>query len=228
MKHPQREEWVPFLFGEATPATQKRLAAHLEDCRECATEIAAWRRSLGRLDRWRLPSAEQTRANAAPAFRWAVAAAIVLGLGFGIGWLSKPSASNAAELRAQVEASVNAVLASELRQQMAAEIERVSSQAQGQSSNALAALELRLARTSETGLRQVLQGLTDVLNSAREEDRRAFATLLDQVQEQRTTDYVSLRKDLETLATLTDDEIRQARSRLSRLDARAPSDNGNE
>jgi hypothetical protein len=226
MKHPQREEWVPFLFGEATPDAQKNLTAHLEHCPECATELAAWRRSLGRLDHWRLPEPAR-RPAAAPAFRWAMAAAIVLGLGFGLGWLSKPSAPDAAELRAQIEASVKSALALDLRHEISAEIERTSSQAQGPSSDALAALEVRLARASETGLRQMLQGLTDVLNNAREEDRHVLATLLDQLQEQRTTDYVSLRKDLETLATLTDDEIRQARLKLNQLSARGVIDNEN-
>ena len=68
-------------------------------------------------------------------------------------------------------------------------------------------------------MRQVLQGLTAVLDNAREEDRQVFVTLLDQLQDQRTTDYVSLRKDLETLATFTDDEMRQARSKLNHLAA---------
>ena len=25
MKHPHREEWIPYLFGEADPSTRKRL-----------------------------------------------------------------------------------------------------------------------------------------------------------------------------------------------------------
>ena len=122
---------------------------------------------------------------------------------------------------------MKAALASDVRPQFAAEVERVSAQAQERTSDALAALEVRLARAAESGSRQVLQGLTAALNSAREEDRQVFATLLDQLQEQRATDYVSLRKDLETLATLTDDEMRQARSKLNHLAARTLADNEN-
>jgi anti-sigma factor RsiW len=225
MKHPQREEWAPFLFGEATADVRTKLTAHLAHCPECATEIAAWRRSIGRLDEWRLPAREATPRAAASGLRWAVAASVVLGLGFGLGWIAKPSGPEAAELRAQVETSVKAAFASEVRPQIMAEVERASTQSQDRTSNALAALEVRLARASETGSRQVLQGLTTVWHSAREEDRQVFATLLDQLQEQRATDYVSLRKDLETLATLTDDEMRQARSRLNQLAARTLADN---
>jgi len=226
MKHPQREEWGPYLFGEASPDVRTRLATHLDQCPECATEIAAWQRSLGRLDEWRLPALEKEPRPLAPAVRWAMAASVVLGVGFGLGWLAKPPALDAAVLQAQVESSVQAALASSGRPLVGAGAE-ASAATPDPTAEALAALEARLNRSSEIGLRQVLQGLTTVLQEAREEDRQGFVTLLDQLQEQRTTDYVSLRKDLETLATLTDDEMRQARSRLNQLAARTLADNDN-
>ena len=40
MNHPKREEWVPYLFGEATPQTRDKLTEHLQNCPDCAAEIA--------------------------------------------------------------------------------------------------------------------------------------------------------------------------------------------
>jgi anti-sigma factor RsiW len=227
MKHPQRDEWVPFVFGEAASETRQRLAAHLEHCPECAGEVAAWRRSLGRLDHWQPSGPVPRPGNVFRPLRWAIAAALVLGAGFGLGRFSRPPPPDGAEWRAQVVASMKAALVPELREQMVAEVERVASGAQAQSSNALVALEARLAQASQSGLQQAILALTGALNDAREEDRHLLTTVLDQLQEQRATDYVALRKDLETLATLTDDEIRQARLKLNQLVARAQIDNEN-
>ena len=55
MKHPHREEWVPFLFGESDPEIKKQLAGHLKDCPDCAEELQGWRESLHRLDAWKMP-----------------------------------------------------------------------------------------------------------------------------------------------------------------------------
>src|SRR5262249_30265831 len=149
-----------------------------------------------------------------PSLRWAMAAAFVLSAGFALGRFSQPPAPNPApaEWRAQVAASVKATLVPELRAQLAADLERAAGRAQNQSGEALAALEARLGQSVEAGWRQAVQGLTGVLHDAREEDRHLLSAVLDQLQEQRTTDYIALHKDLETLATLTDDEIREARA----------------
>ena len=61
MKHPNRDEWAPYVFGEAPAAEARRLEAHLESCEECAAEIAGWQRSLKMLDSW--PVAPRPRAQ---------------------------------------------------------------------------------------------------------------------------------------------------------------------
>ena len=103
MKHPEREEWVPFLFGEVTPEVRRELAAHLRACPDCAAEIEGWRRSLGKLDQWRLPPAPSRPLQPlAPAFRWAVAAAVVLLAGAALGRVTAGSGLNSKTLRTEV------------------------------------------------------------------------------------------------------------------------------
>ncbi|PYJ84083.1 MAG: hypothetical protein DME22_14045 [Verrucomicrobia bacterium] len=92
MNHPKREEWAPYLFDEATAEERRKLAAHLQNCPECAAEIAGWQRSLKTLDRWKLPAARARSSQwAGPVLKWGIAAALVLGAGFGLGRLSAPT-----------------------------------------------------------------------------------------------------------------------------------------
>jgi Putative zinc-finger len=113
MKHPNRDEWVPYVFGEARSDDAARLRAHLEGCAECATEVAAWQRSLQALNKWDVPEPVRHRALVAPVFRWAMAAAIVLAAGIALGRVTAPSQ---AAMRAEVERSVKAAVAQHVQQ----------------------------------------------------------------------------------------------------------------
>ena len=39
MNHPNREEWIPLLFGEAEPESKSRLEEHLRSCPACAASL---------------------------------------------------------------------------------------------------------------------------------------------------------------------------------------------
>jgi hypothetical protein len=212
MKHPEREEWIPFVFNEAEPQTRTRLAQHLKECAECAREVAGWRRSLRRLDRWPLPKPERmTTPLFQPILKWALAAALVLGAGMLIGRVTAPPRPPVSELRAAIEASV--------RSSLQAEMTQAFRQLQDQTSTALVSAEARLAKGSAVERQRLWRDFLDVLASARSEDGRALQTALRAVQERHETEFVALRKDLETLASLTDEEIRDARLRLVQLAA---------
>jgi len=190
MKHPNRDEWAPYVFGEASAAEARRLAAHLESCEECAAEIAGWQRSLKMLDSWAVAPGARARNIVAPVFRWAVAAAFVLAAGVAVGRLTMPSAQ---AMRADVEASV--------RSAVAADLERV-----------LARSEARLAALSEENSRELSQTFSQALEAARTEDREAMVALEERL--------VNWRRDLETLAVQTDQGLRQARFTMTQLAAR--------
>src|SRR5436853_7401765 len=105
MKHPRREEWVPFIFGEAEAEQQAQLEEHLKQCEECSTEVGRWRSSLQRMDAWQLPPRVPQRRRAIrfqPA-AWAAAAVLVLALGIAAGQRSSHAAqSEMAQLKMQV------------------------------------------------------------------------------------------------------------------------------
>jgi hypothetical protein len=194
MKHPNRDEWAPYVFGEANVTETRRLEAHLESCGECASEIAGWQRSLKMLDRWSVAPAARTRNIVAPVFRWAVAAAIVLAAGVALGRMTVP---NTEDVRAEVEASVTSALAAEFQQ----------------------ALE-RSEALAQQNSRDAVQSFSEILEAARTEDRQALAALLQEQQRASEARFVNLRRDLETVALLADQELRQAKFTMRQLEAR--------
>jgi anti-sigma factor RsiW len=91
MNHPKPEEWVPYIYGEAPSDTRQALKAHLKACPQCRQEIETWKRSLGRLDLWRLPRVRpRPPVLLTPFVSWAAAAAIMLAAGILIGRATSP------------------------------------------------------------------------------------------------------------------------------------------
>src|SRR5690349_13587675 len=115
MNHPKREEWVPYVFGEATPDAARRLNDHLQQCPECREEITNWKSSMNRLDSWKVSGAKDPdRFHFSPLLKMAAAVVILLTVGFGIG---RFSATNAAAER--VRKSIEPQIRQELRQEFA-------------------------------------------------------------------------------------------------------------
>jgi hypothetical protein len=90
---------------------------------------------------------------------------------------------------------------------------------QFQSSNAIVSAELRLAKASEAEMGRLTRGLMEALNNAREQDRQTTQALFETLQQQHETELISIRTDLETLASLTDQEIRSAQMKLIQIAA---------
>src|SRR5580765_7796565 len=109
MKHPEREEWIPFMFGEADAGRKQQLEGHLDDCAECRDEFESWQRSLGRLDSWKLTPSGKRRAKFVPLMKWAAAAAVVLSVGFAIG-RGTAARVDAEKVRAAVERDLRSQL----------------------------------------------------------------------------------------------------------------------
>jgi hypothetical protein len=82
MKHPSKEEWMDFVYGEKADATELR--AHLASCADCRRDVESWRATMRTLDAWKLP-AEKVSPRGAQWFRWAAAAAVFLSAGIAIG-----------------------------------------------------------------------------------------------------------------------------------------------
>ena len=151
MNHPKREEWVPYLYGEAKPEVRRELKAHLKHCAECRAELAVWEQTLGRLDAWELPRVRRNYSAALPVLQWAVAAVVLLASGLIVGHLltagHDPSAIHAA-LEPQMRQEITRMV----RQEVDKAAAETLWQAGQQTSNALSAFVA--AFQSERGLEQ--------------------------------------------------------------------------
>ncbi len=200
MKHPDPEEWAPYIFGEAPADKRKELSAHLDSCAECAEELSSWRRTLGRLDAWEVPDLPRARRDFQPLVRFALAACLILLAGIAIGRFSGSGRADP-----------------ELRRLQAALAESERSHAA-----ALADSEQRMAAAFHAEMSSMWQAVPGLVNSLTEDDRRALAARFQQMADRHATDFVSLRRDIETVASLAQEEIQQANFKLLQVAAAVP------
>jgi hypothetical protein len=100
MNHPNREEWMSFLYEETDPGERSKLTAHLHGCGSCQQHVARWRGAMGAMNQWKID--DRPRASRRPVFfRWAAAACLLLAIGFGIG--SVASRANASAMRKDLQ-----------------------------------------------------------------------------------------------------------------------------
>jgi Putative zinc-finger len=201
MEHPNHEEWLPYLDGEASPEVAERLSAHLRACPECAATMEARRRTVQKLQRLAWPQRRRpARSRFTPVLEWGLAAAIALGLGFGLGRLSAPDVR-------KIEAAVATQVRGELRQEVRADLlAAFASDSQSVNNNFRRKLAQEIGQTSEKG---------------RVEERQILTELFSRLQQDQTTYYLSLRKDLETLASTADARLQQTRRQLAQMEAYA-------
>ena len=205
MSHPTNEEWGLYVFGEAPPELNRKLKSHLNGCADCAAEVAAMEQTITRLDSWTVASSRSRRPAFQPALRWAMAALLVLGVGIGLGRVTAPRPLPAEQVRAEIKASV------------VAELRSMTAQVSAECGALVAAAEARWAEQTTVGLRALGRDVMESVNDGRARDQRAIQAVIDQLKQQREADYVSLRRDLETVAASTDQQLQQARLKLFEL-----------
>ncbi|PYI86891.1 MAG: hypothetical protein DME26_08040 [Verrucomicrobia bacterium] len=236
MNHPTREEWMAYLYGEISRETKAALKTHLDTCAECHANVAAWRQAMLALDAWQLPAARSCR-SWSPALRWAAAAAVLLFAGFGFGRAMSPTPPNAAMIRAAIEPSLKSSLETDLRQRLAREFEDkwqadlatarvkllVEYKKQLQSELAGAADTTLAAALAEA--QRLLAEFSNAETEKRVEDKQALLTVLKEMETKRLTDNAALRKDVETMAVLTELAFRSAQQEMVQLASdRIPAD----
>ena len=176
MTHPKHEELAEFLYEDGlSPGRHAELARHLNACDECRALVEGWRGVRTDLAAWQLPTvarvpATTSRSSAAGSgLRWAVAAAVLLGCGFGIARMTERPLDLSA-LRTE--------LAQEVRQEVRQEL----------------AAELKNYAVKQAAWQEEFQG--EVVSVIR----------------QQAANHASLRKDVETMAVLTEEEIQRLSS----------------
>jgi hypothetical protein len=198
MNHPKNEEWVPYLFGETTPEERLELKQHLQTCTECRDQVATWERNLGRLDAWKLRPARRASPVLLPVLRWAAAAAVILALGFAMGRVSALSVDTR---------KLQAALEPRLRQQLRDDLARMLRDEQDKSAE-------RTLAAARQQAQQVVAEYDQSLSAARSTEVRAIYASLDKLAADHLSDFISLKKDVDTVAVMTDAGLRRTESQL--------------
>jgi anti-sigma factor RsiW len=202
MIHPNPEEWMSYLYDELNSKGRANLEAHLQTCPDCAARLGEWRAARKNLDAWRLPRAAK-RARVplgAPAFKWA-AAAIFLCAGFLAGRLA-PAAANVEKVRVAIEPQIRKQLRQELAQEFHDELDKTAS-------------AILAASEKQTGA--WLADYAAAFETKRIADNTAIVSALDELRVQRFADYLSLKKDVDTVAVNADAGFRSAGQQLIQL-----------
>jgi hypothetical protein len=200
MNHPKPEDWVPFLFGESKPEDRRQLNQHLQNCAECRHQLSSWERNLGRLDAWKVRPARRTVPAFQPFLRWAAAAAVlaILALGFLFGRMSS-SGPDAQTLQAAIEPR--------LRQQLRVEFIQLVRQEMAQSASVTLAAAQRQTQ-------QLVAAYDQSLSANRANEVQNLYAALDKLAAQHVTDFLSLKKDVDTVAVFTDAGLRRTEQQL--------------
>ena len=207
--HPNSEDWMSFLYREASPERSAELDAHLRQCGECQKRVAHWRGTLAALDADRSPEITRSRRSAAPILRWAAAAALVLGIGFGAGRLTSSSPAEMARLEMAMRTEMEAKLAASRAELLAFIDKRSADLAPNIKSVASEAARLEAEA--------LLVKFARSIDEQRDAERDVFVTALRNIEERRATEFASLRKDLDTLAVNADDGLSRTQEQLMEL-----------
>jgi len=195
MKHPHPQEWIAYLYREVDSKTRSRLKNHLAHCEPCRAQIEQWRRTQQHLDSWQFPTQRTVKPPAPRAYptfvRWAAAAMVMLALGFALG-------------RSSGGVSPESVAA--LREDLRGELEElVKAQVAESTAATLTAAQDHTAAA--------MREFVELYQSDRSAANQAISTALSRLD----TAFVSLRRDLETVALNSDVGLRQTQQQLVRL-----------
>jgi hypothetical protein len=191
MKHPSRETLVSYLYNEVESRSERQtLQQHLAECADCQAQLSSWKTVRQQLDTWSLPP---RRVLPAPSRSWvslAAAAVVLLAAGLALGRYTFPTGPD-------LEA---------LSEGMRQEIHTAMTQANDS-----------VRQGNQQAIRALLADFALLQEDRRQEDLAALALALRNLETQYTADYASLRRDLETVAVLTDASFRQTQDQMVHL-----------
>jgi hypothetical protein len=168
---------------------------------------------MKQLNAWQLPVSPGLSLAARlgvvrPVLKWAAAAAIVLGLGFGVGRISSLASGNVATMRASLQKeldrkieTIRGGLASDIQHQQAEALEQV----------------FAASVSAKAELEGLVTELAKSVDEKRSVDGEAMAAALQQLDNKWAALHATLRKELETVAVLTEDGFNDTQQKLYQL-----------
>jgi anti-sigma factor RsiW len=188
------------LYGEGDPRARASAEAHLEVCPKCRARVAQWRAAMGLLDEDR-GSLVPRRTRDVPWTSWArpaIAAAVILSLGFVAGRMAGPSR---AEMREEL-AMARTALEADIRARYEADLRQVA---------------VATVTATATENRRWLDQVSAQWAAARLEDRRVVEAALQRFDHIRAADSAAVRAGLFDLVRYTGTGFEQTQSQLNQI-----------
>ena len=224
-EHPSEQQWMEYLYEEATPAEKATLDSHLGECLVCQQQTAAWRGAMEKLDDWQIaPTARQAPifSGWTGAWKWAAAACLIFTTAFAAGRLSNPG-WDAEAIQAQISEPLRKSIAQELERKMAAQTtaaaDRMLAGLRADLQQELNQVAARASAEAVAASEKQFEQLALTMASLRQEDKQAVLTALQELESRRLADLRALRQELETVAVNTDNSFRVAQRQLVQLAA---------
>ncbi len=209
MNHPAPETWISYVYDELDGSAVADAEAHLRVCPHCQQAVERLRSTLVLLDQDKaslmLPRRGTTNRAWRPVVRWALAASVVLAVGFLAGRASGPS-------RWEIQREVAAVR-QELQAQFRKELQAMAT--------------VTLTASAEEN-RRLLGEFAGDLEAGRAADQRDLLAALDTLDQRRALDSEALRSGLIILARRTGTVFQQTESQLNFLASYLPAETGRE
>ena len=187
-----------FVYTELPPDQQAGMSRHLEGCPDCRAQVDRWRATLTALDTWQIGSRRTPKRVLPLTFKWALAAAVVLGFGLTLGRLTSPE-PDLDKLRVELVAPLRAELRSEFHTR----------------------LQAALSDADQHAARQVDE-LDRAWAATRQDDRQFNLALYNRMRTQVQTNLAWFRRDLETVAVLADQRLDTTERTLGQLASATP------
>ena len=160
--------------------------------------------------------------------KFAAAAVILIASGYAIGLLSAPKTPDIEQLQAALEPAIRQNLLQEMKLywqvSLAGGYSQLKDELQQQYRRDLSNFAIQTLAASSAVTNQRLEELIDVINTAQTQDRRWFASALNQIEHNRLQDKTQFAAGLETLALQTEDELQRTRQDMVKLLSYTPPD----
>ena len=218
MTHPTPEDWMSYVYDELAPESRSTLQAHLDMCPACREQVEIWQRASRSLNQYRLPRRRQPL-RPAGIIRWAAAAAFVALAAVGAmrvmalqREVTQLQSAMQGSVQREAEAFVRLELASKMRAELTSDLDDLSAQA---------------IRTANAEAQAMITAVSQRLEAQRVTDQQTTLAVLQKLSAQQAGDYAALRKELETVAVLTEAGFQRAQNQIATL-AHSPINDSNQ
>ena len=228
MNHPNREEWMAYLYKEVGRKRQAELKEHLKQCSQCQADVTTWQSVMKELDTWQLPQAgsiSRSRRDIKWAVRWTGAAVLLIFAGYAVGRVTVAQPPDIDQLQTALQTSLEPAIRQNVIQELnrdwglalARSYLRLKDELSEQFRRELSAYALRILAASNSTTNELLTEMIEAINTAQAQDRRWVAAALEQIEFNRLRDKSQFISGLETLAAETGDEILRTKEDLAKL-----------